>query len=129
VEISPADREVPVGYALRAGFKAAPPPPPAPPPAPRFETRRAAVLEVEGGRTSEQTVLLDAGEAAQLRPGMRGVLVDAGKKLGSVVIVNVYPDGSRARVEGVLAGPISPRTVAEIQVPLAPEAGESGPAP
>ena len=129
VEITPTDREAAVGYALRGVFKAAPPPA-KPPPAPRFETRRAAVLEVEGARTQEQTVLLDAGESAQLHPGMRGVLVDSGKKLGQVVIVNVYPDGSRARVEGVLAGPITPRTVAEIQVPLAPEPGaESAPAP
>jgi hypothetical protein len=129
VEVTPADREAAVGYALRGVFKAAPAPPP-PPPAPRFETRRAAVLEVEGERTQAPTVLLDAGEAAQLRPGMRGVLVDAGKKLGQVVIVNVYPDGSRARVDGALAGPITPRTVAEIQVPLAPESGaESAPAP
>jgi hypothetical protein len=119
-----------VGYSLRGAFKPAPAPPPPPPPAPRFETRRAAVLEVEGERTQQQSVLLDVGEAAQLRPGMRGVLLDAGKKLGQVVIVNVYPDGSRARVDGALAGPITPRTVAEIQVPLAPEPGaESAPAP
>jgi len=129
VEVTPADPKAAVGYALTARFKAAPPPPPPPPPAPRFETRRAAVLEVEDARSEQPSVLLDAGEAAGFRPGMRGVLVDGGKKLAEVVIVNVYPDGSRARVQGALAGAISPRTVAEIQVPLAPGGSESAPAP
>ena len=129
VEVTPADPKAAVGYALLGRFKPAPPPPPPPPPAPRFETRRAAVLEVEDARSAQPSVLLDAGEAAGLRPGLRGVLVDGGKKLADVVIVNVYPDGSRARIEGVLAGTISPRTVAEIQVPLGPAGAESAPAP
>jgi len=129
VEVTPADPKAAVGYAVQGRFKPAPPPPPPPPPAPRFETKRAAVLEVEDARSSQPSVLLDAGEGAGLRPGLRGVLVDGGKKLATVVIVNVYPDGSRARVEGVLAGSISPRTVAEIQVPLGPAGAESAPAP
>src|SRR5262249_55801205 len=115
----PADPKAAVGYALLGRFKPAPPPPPPPPPAPRFETKRAAVLEVEDARSAQPSVLLDAGEGAGLRPGLRGVLVDGGKKLAEVVIVNVYPDGSRARVEGVLSGSIPPRPVAQIQVPLA----------
>lgn len=131
VEVTPADPKAAVGYALLGRFKPAPPPPPPPKAvAPRFETKRAAVLEVEDARSAQPSVLLEAGEAAGFRPGMRGVLVDGGKKLAQVVIVNVYPDGSRARVEGVLSGSISPRTVAEIQVPLGPAGGsESAPAP
>ncbi len=127
VRVTATDPEGTVAYSIRAKFSPAPPPRA---PEPRFETRRAAVLEVEGRAGAQSFVLLDAGSGAELRAGMRGKLVDAGKTVGAIVIQDVYPDGSRARVEGPLSGAISPRTVAEIEVPLAPAAGaESPPAP
>lgn len=125
VSVSASDPEARIAYSIRASFKPAPPPPR--PPEPRFETRRAAVLEVEGRAGAQSFVLLDAGEGADLRPGMRGRLVDGGKSLGSIVIQDVYPDGSRARIEGELAGKIGPHTTAEIQVPMAPPAGAASP--
>jgi hypothetical protein len=124
VSVAATDPQAELAYSIRAKFTPAPPPKP---PEPRFETRRAAVLEVEGRAGAQMFVLLDAGEDAQLRAGMRGKLVDGGKSLGSIVIQDVYPDGSRARIDGVLAGSITPRTVAEIQVPAAPPAGAAGP--
>jgi hypothetical protein len=127
VSVAATDPKAQISYSIRATFKKAPPPRP---PEPRFETRRAAVLEVEGRAGAQAFVLLDAGEGAQLRAGMRGKLVDGGKSLGSIVIQDVYPDGSRARIEGPLTGKIGPRTVAEIQVPVLPAApGDSRPEP
>ncbi len=127
VNVAATDPEAQIAYSIRATFKRAAPPRA---PEPRFETRRAAVLEVEGRAGAQAFVLLDAGEGAELRPGMRGQLIDGGKSLGSIVIQDVYPDGSRARVEGPLTGKIGPRTVAEIQVPVAPAPrGDGGPEP
>lgn len=127
VSVAASDPEARIAYSIRAKFTPAPQPP-ARAPEPRFETRRANVLEVEGRAGAATFVLLDAGEGAELRAGMRGKLVDGGKSLGAIVIQDVYPDGSRARVEGPLAGAISPRTVAEIEVPIAPAAGAESPA-
>jgi hypothetical protein len=121
VEIAPASPEAEVGYAITARFKPAPPPPKIA--EPRFATQSAAVLEVEGERTAHVAVLLDAGEGAKLAPGMRGRLVDRGKTIGAIVIQDVYPDGSRARVDGALSDKIGPHTTAEIDVPLAAPAG------
>jgi hypothetical protein len=116
-----------LAYSITARFTPAPPPRA---PEPRFETLRASVLEVEGRAGAQSFVLLDAGEGTRVRAGMRGKLVDAGKTIGQIVIQNVYADGSRARVEGPLAGTISPHTVAEIEVPVVPAAGaESAPEP
>jgi hypothetical protein len=129
VQVTPASPEAELAYAITARFK--PAPPPAPKAAePRFETRSAAVLEVEGERTDHIAVLLDAGEAAKLVPGLRGRLVDHGKTIGAIVVQDVYPDGSRARVDGRLAGQIGPHTTAEIEVPIAtttPPAGAESP--
>ena len=129
VRVEAADRDAKLAYSISAKFTSAAPPPPPRAPEPRFETLRSPVLEVEGRPGAESFVLLDAGEGARVRVGMRGKLVDGGKTLGSIVIQNVYPDGSRARVEGPLAGTISPHTVAEIEVPVAPAGAESAPAP
>jgi len=60
---------------------------------------------------------------------MRGRLVEGGKTIAAIVIQDVYPDGCRARIEGSLAGQITPHTTAEIDVPLAtaPPAGAETP--
>ncbi len=116
-------------YRVRAAFEpAAPPPPPPPPPPPTevpppppplVETRSGAVLEVERGG-GEQAVLIELGAAAGIKPGLRGRLLDGGRELGAIVVLEVYPDGSRARVEGALLGQISASTTAEIEIPLDP---------
>ena len=126
VQVTPASPDAELGYEIVARFKPAPPPVAAKPPEPRFETRTAAVLEIEGERTDHIAVLLDAGEGAKLVPGPRGRLVDHGKTIGAIVLQDVYPDGSRARVEGRLAGQIGPHTTAEIEVPIATAAPPAG---
>jgi len=127
VAVTPASPDAELSYEISARFKPAPPPPPKPV-EPRFETRSAAVLEVEGERTDHVAVLLDAGEGAKLAPGQRGRLVDQGKTIGAIVVQDVYPDGSRARVEGRLTGQITPHTTAEIEIPIAPGAAGTAPA-
>jgi hypothetical protein len=52
-----------------------------------------------------------------MRSGFTGRLVDKGVTIGKLVIEQVYPDGSRARVDGVLSAPVTHETVAEIDVP------------
>jgi len=127
VKVVPTDAKANVAYAVTARFKPAPPPPVVKAPEPRFETKSAAVLEVEGDRTAHPAVLIDAGQAAKLAPGMRGRLVDKGHTIGQIVVQDVYPDGSRARVDGPLSGQIGPHTTAEIDVPIAAPAGPESP--
>jgi hypothetical protein len=123
---SPGGKQT-VRYRVRAAFEPAapppapPPPPPReePPPPPRIETRSGAVLEVERS-AGEEAVLIELGAAAGMKPGLRGRLLDGGREIGAVVVQDVYPDGSRARVEGALLGQISAQTRVEIEIPLDP---------
>jgi hypothetical protein len=106
---TPADKAGVMDYELRVGFAAKPPPPVA-----RFRQVSAVVLEVEGGNA----VLIDKGRRQGLAKGQQGRLVDSGEKIAEIEIVDVYPDGSRARIRGELTGKITPSTVAEVDVPL-----------
>jgi hypothetical protein len=74
------------------------------------------VLEVEGKRN----VLLEAGAKSGIRSGQSGKLIDDGRVIGEIVVTEVYNDGSRARIEAGLSGSVTPRTVAEVQVPATP---------
>jgi hypothetical protein len=92
-------------------------PPPFTPP-PTGKTQRWTVLEVEKrGDTAETRVLIDGGRRDALKSGMRGKLVDGQRTLGRIVVIEVFDEGSRVRVEGPLSGDITPETVAEIEVP------------
>lgn len=102
-------------YQLLARFEPEPPPPP---PAPRFEQLSSEVLEVEGRPGDPRSVLLDRGEKDGIRPGLRGRLMQDGEEIATVEIVDAYPDGSRARIEGTLLAPITPDARVEIDVPL-----------
>lgn len=86
----------------------------APPPA--TKSRRWTVLEVDRGAAGT-SVLIDGGRADALAPGQRGRLVEGSRTLGRVVVVEVFEEGARARVEGALSGTITAETVAEIEVP------------
>ena len=115
---------------------ALPPPPPAPPvakpkprpkpvvkapPPPRFETRRAEVLESDQDGPHGRAVLLDAGAAQGLRVGLRGRLLDGGRTIAALEIVEVYPEGCLARVEGAGSAAIGATNTAEIDIPLPAE--------
>jgi hypothetical protein len=82
-------------------------------PAAAAPVSRWTILEVEpdGG------VLIDGGSRDGLRAGLRGRLRDGTRTLGSVVVVDVFDEGARARIEGSLSGEIGPDTVAEIEGP------------
>jgi hypothetical protein len=126
VEVRVLDSRSELAYEIETSFVAAPPPPP-PPPAPRFETLQSAVLEVEGRGERPETVLLEKGSDDGVRPGLHGRLVDGELELGEIVVEQVYPEGSRARIVGVLAREVGPDTMAELIVPLDP--GSSDPFP
>lgn len=121
-------------YTVTARLVEPPPPPPPPPavkkpvrrapavvkpPPPRFETRRAEVLELEESGPHGRAVLLDAGSTQGLSVGLRGRLLDGGRTIATLTIVEVYPEGSLARVDG---GPdtIAVSSAAEIDIPLSP---------
>ena len=116
-------------YTVTARLVRPPPPPRAKParkptkapakPPPRFETRRAEVLEVDESGPHGRAVLLDAGEKHGLRVGQRGRLLDGGRAIATLEIVEVYPEGSLARIDG---GPtaIGVSSTVEIEIPTSP---------
>jgi hypothetical protein len=105
-----------IDYRLSVAFRAAPPPP-RPSKRPTFKTLSTRVLEVEGKRS----VLLEAGARTGIRSGQNGKLIDGDRVIGEIIVIEVYNDGSRARIDGGLSGSITPRTRAEIQVPQVPQ--------
>jgi hypothetical protein len=113
------EAKTPLPYELSLSLVLPPPPaPPPPPPEPRFDTVDGEVLEVEGDLGDPEAVLFDLGETHGILPGQRGRLKNEEETIATVVVVDTYPDGSRARIEGTLTAPISPATRIEIDVPL-----------
>lgn len=99
------------------------PPPPPPPPRPepprrRFETTSWMVLEIEAEAGQPRFVLIHGGSRNGLRAGFRGRLIERGNKIAEIEVVEVYEEGSRARIATPLVGEITPRTTAEIDVPV-----------
>jgi hypothetical protein len=88
------------------------------PPRPVYRTISARIIEIEGRSERDQRVLIDQGETAGLRRGQKGRLVDKGRTLAELEIVEVFAEGSRARVIGRMKGVVSGETRAEIQVPV-----------
>jgi hypothetical protein len=107
-------------YELLARFEPEPPPPP---PEPRFEQLTSEVLEVEGRPGDPRSVLIGRGQRDGIQPGLRGRMMQDEEEIATVEIVDVYPDGSRARIDGTLRAPITPDTWVEIDVPLDKGAG------
>lgn len=100
------------------------PPTPPPPETPETPAARpgaswivAEVLDVEEVSGRARTVMIEAGEPDGVEAGMEGVLVDGETEIGRIEIVEVYPTGSRARIVGVLSGPVSFDTLSRIRVP------------
>ncbi len=122
-----------LGYELRVNFQADAPPPPPPPPkkkehraaakpaepvaTPRAQKLLGTVIETEGATGKVEAVLIDLGTPRGVKPGMRGRLVDHGRPIASIEIIEVYRGGSRARIDGYLSGSIGPATAVEIEVP------------
>jgi hypothetical protein len=100
------------GVAYRLSFDAAAKEA-APSAAPAVRVSRWEILEVD----ADGAVLIDGGREDGLRAGQRGRLVDGKRTLGALVVVDVFDEGSRARIEGALSGEITADTVAEIEGP------------
>jgi hypothetical protein len=88
-------------------------------PQPRFETTSWMVLEVEGERGQPRFVIIDGGSRSGLRRGLRGRLIERGRFLAEIEIVDVFDEGSRARITTELVDRVTPQTAAEIDVPVA----------
>lgn len=101
---------------------AAPAPGTAPPasnaPASNFEILHAEVLEVNEAGPEGRVIRLDAGAAKGLRAGLRGRLIDGGREIGTIEIVEVYPAASLARVDDAASSTIGARSAVEIDIPI-----------
>jgi hypothetical protein len=122
---TPAEGEGKFDYELRVVFTPKPKPKPAPraapapkPAAAKFRTVKGQLLEVEARPDGGETVLIDQGSRSGVERGQRGRLLNGGRKVAEIEILDVYPDGSRALVRGSLGSALTPDTVAEVDVPL-----------
>jgi hypothetical protein len=115
-------------FRVTLDFAAATPAAPSEPPPPQYELHTSSVLESVGYGQDAVAVLIESGRKHGMRVGFRGRLIDGGTEIGRVVIEQVYPDGSRARIDGALIAPVTYETVVEIDVPvgLAPGDEEGG---
>lgn len=78
----------------------------------KVEVKRGSVLEIsDGGRA----VLLDIGKSQGIKVGQKGRLLTAGAAVAPLEIVEVYPEGSLARVSGDATAEAN--STAEIDVP------------
>ena len=75
-------------------------PAPAPPPVAAVIAVESELLEVERSGGEPVAVLLEAGTGQGMQPGLQGELVDEGRVIGKLEIVDVYAAGSRARLVG-----------------------------
>ena len=109
----------PLTYELLSAFEPTPrvaAKPPPPPPRPRKV--RIPVLEREESRSGGSNVLLAEGRDRQLLPCLKGKLLDGSQVIGEIELLEIFEEGSRARVVGSLRGTITSRTVAEIEIPV-----------
>ena len=86
---------------------------------PEFEITSWMVLEVETASGEPGFVVIDGGSKNGLQRGFRGRLIDRGRSIAEIEIVDVYDEGSRARIATELVDRITPQTAAEIDVPVA----------
>lgn len=121
VSVRTSDDKARMGYRLKHSFKAAPKKRvrrPKPPPKPRYAPQAATILEFEGWGSDVEAVLIDLGSTRGVKKGMRGHFVQEGEKLGRIIVTEVYPEGSRATVEGGLDRPLGSDASVEILFPL-----------
>ncbi len=87
------------------------------PSAPKFQTVASEVLEVERDGGEPAFVLIEAGKHLGITVGLTGELVENGKSIGTIEVIEVFPDGSRVRILDRLSAPITIETKAQIRVP------------
>lgn len=86
-------------------------------PEPVFVPVDAEILEVEGRMSAPDGILIDLGENGGAIEGLRGELLERDDFVGEIEIVDVYPEGSRARVLGGLRRPLTPSVRAVLHFP------------
>lgn len=84
---------------------------------PQFHVVTSEVLEVERDGGEPAFVLIEAGKNAGIEVGLAGSLVENGKPIAKIEVVEVFPDGSRVRILDRLSAPITIATQAELKVP------------
>lgn len=84
-----------------------------PPPAPVYI--ESELLEVERDGGEPVAILIQAGTSEGLVPGQSGELVEGGRVIGRIEVVDVYAAGSRVRIIGGLRAPITLDTRARVQ--------------
>jgi hypothetical protein len=90
---------------------------PPPKPKPKYDTRRnIGILEVERS-PSGGTVLIEFRGGDGAEKGQGGRLMSGGRKIADIQIIEVYAEGSRARLLGEPSEVITGATRAEIDVP------------
>jgi hypothetical protein len=90
---------------------------PKPPPAPESIWIVAEVLDVEETDGEVSAVMVEAGVPDGIQPGMQGELFEGENTIGRIEVIDVYPAGSRARIVGPLAAPVSFDTLSRIEIP------------
>ena len=115
---SPEQQRRALGYDIIAHFvKWEPPPPPAPLP-PQFEVLESEVLEHERRPGEPESVLLSRGRQDGLVENLYGRLLNGDAEIARIQLIDVYPDGSRARLLDTPQAVITPSTRAEIDIPV-----------
>ena len=94
-----------------------------PAPKPRYSSMEAEVLEVEGKLSDPQGILLDVGRQAGVDESMLGELREGDNVIAQIEIVDVYPEGSRARIVGRLRRALTPSIRAYLRIPLEKSGG------
>ncbi len=89
----------------------------APEPKPRLVAVEGGLLEVERDGGEPVSVLIDVGTGEGLAVGQQGKLVEGGQVIGRIEVVDVYAQGSRARILGALSAPITLQTRAMVMKP------------
>ena len=86
-------------------------------PAPEPIVVSAEVLEIEEKDGQPSSVLIDAGKPQGVLVGQGGELVEKGKTIARIEIIDVYDAGSRAQILGPLEATITIDTRARIRIP------------
>lgn len=90
---------------------------PPPPPEPTYRRVDSEVLEVEGQMARPTGVLLELGRKNGVYSGLKGELFEGDSKVGEIVIVDIYEEGSRGKLTAPLLRPITPSIRAVLLFP------------
>ena len=114
----PADPRPSLQPSLQPSLPRIPPSIPRPGHRRRVVLVRSEVIEIERTSGVPIAVMIEAGAPTGVSRGLIGRLIDDGREIGRIEIMDVYPGASRAKILGELSGEITGATVAEVFDPL-----------